>query len=155
MTTYHQGVSAGRGGQGWADLGLSQAGPIAKEVIGGMERPVDHAPVAPDGGGRQRVAVVQVPSVVLDRRATLARAVEKVGEAADNGARLVAFSEAFVPGYPDWTLRLRPDDFTTTADFWDRFLAQAVNLERDELKPLREVAKKNLRPADQCRIPQT
>ena len=94
-----------------------------------------------DEGGQYRVAVVQVPPVVLDRQATLARAVEKVGEAADNGARLVAFSEAFVPGYPDWIWRLRPDNFTTTADIWERFLDQTVDLERDELQPLREVAK--------------
>lgn len=94
-----------------------------------------------DEGGQYRVAVVQVPPVVLDRQATLARAVEKVGEAADHGARLVAFSEAFVSGYPDWIWRLRPDDFTTTADIWERFLAQTVDLERDELQPLRAVAK--------------
>jgi len=46
-----------------------------------------------------RVAVVQVPPVLLDREATLARAVAKVEEAADAGAKLVAFPEAFVPGY--------------------------------------------------------
>ena len=97
--------------------------------------------VGTDEGGQYRVAVVQVPPVVIDRQATLARAVEKVGEAADNGARLVAFSEAFVPGYPDWIWRLRPDNFTTTADIWERFLDQTVDLERDELQPLREVAK--------------
>ena len=48
-------------------------------------------PMATDEGGEHRVAVVQVPPVVLDREATRARAVEKVGEAADNGARLVAW----------------------------------------------------------------
>jgi nitrilase len=106
-----------------------------------MRSRAEGRPVATDEDGQYRVAVVQVPPVVLDRQATLARAVEKVGEAADNGARLVAFSEAFVPGYPDWIWRLRPDDFTTAADIWERFLAQTVNLERDELQPLREVAK--------------
>lgn len=97
--------------------------------------------MASDQGGEHRVAVVQVAPVVLDREATLARAIEKVSEAADNGARLVAFSEAFVPGYPDWIWRLRPDDWTTTGDIWERFLAQTVDLERDELQPLRKVAK--------------
>ena len=106
-----------------------------------MRSRAEGRPVPTDEGGLYRVAVVQVPPVVLDRQATLARAVEKVGEAADNGARLVAFSEAFVPGYPDWIWRLRPDDFRTTADIWERFLAQTVDLDRDELQPLREVAK--------------
>ena len=94
-----------------------------------------------DRGAEHRVAVVQVAPVVLDRQATIDRAIEKVHEAADNGARLVAFSEAFVPGYPDWTWRLRPDDFATAGDIWARFLAQAVDLERDDLQPLRKVAK--------------
>jgi nitrilase len=58
--------------------------------------------------GRYRVAVVQVPPVVLDRDGTLARAVARADEAADAGAKLVAFPEAFVPGYPDWVWRLRP-----------------------------------------------
>jgi nitrilase len=106
-------------------------------------RAEDRPVVSDDGGGQYRVAVVQVPAVVLDRQATLARAVEKVGEAADNGARLICFSEAFVPGYPEWIWRLRPgNDFGTTSDIWDRFLAQTVDLERDELNPLRQAAKR-------------
>jgi len=103
--------------------------------------PREGPPVA-DGEGRYRVAVVQVPPVVLDRQATIDRAVERVGEAADNGARLVAFSEAFVAGYPEWIWRLRPGaDFATTSQIWARFLDQAVDLERNELAPLREAAK--------------
>ena len=97
--------------------------------------------MATDNGGAHRVAVVQIPPVVLDREATLARAAEKVDEAADNGARLVAFSEAFVPGYPDWIWRVRPDEFRTTGDIWERFLAQSVNLEQGDLKVLCERAR--------------
>jgi nitrilase len=47
-------------------------------------------------------AVVQEPPVFLDRDATVAVAVERIAEAASNGARLVAFAESFVPGYPGW-----------------------------------------------------
>jgi len=90
-----------------------------------------------------KVAVVQVPPVFLDREATLARAVAKVDEAADAGARLVAFPEAFVPGYPDWIWRLRPgNDNAESSEIWGRFLPQTVDLERDELAPLREVARR-------------
>jgi nitrilase len=88
-----------------------------------------------------RVAVVQVPPVYLDRAATLKRAVERLDEAADAGARLVAFPESFVPGYPDWIWRLRPgDDNATTSDIWARFMPETVDLERDELAPLRAAA---------------
>ena len=55
-----------------------------------------------------RVAVVQHPPVLLDRQATLARAVELAEQAARGGASLVVFPEAFVPGYPTWVWRLRP-----------------------------------------------
>jgi nitrilase len=93
--------------------------------------------------GQHRVAVVQVAPVVLDREATLARAVARVDEAADAGARLVALPEAFLPGYPDWVWRLRPgNDYETSSEIWARFLPQTVDLERDELAPLREAARR-------------
>jgi nitrilase len=97
----------------------------------------------PAADGRFKVAVVQVPPVVLDRAATLERAVARAEEAANEGARLVAFSEAFVPGYPDWIWRLRPgNDVATTSDIWSRFLDQTVDLEADDLAPLRDAARR-------------
>jgi len=54
------------------------------------------------------VAVVQQAPVFLDRAATLAKAVAAIDEAAQAGARLIVFPEAFVPGYPAWIWRLRP-----------------------------------------------
>jgi nitrilase len=93
--------------------------------------------------GRYRVAVVQVAPVVLDRDRTLVRAVAKVDEAADAGAKLVAFPEAFLPGYPDWVWRLRPGtDYATSSEIWGRFLPETVDLERDQLAPLRDAARK-------------
>ena len=92
--------------------------------------------------GPVKVAVVQAAPVVLDRAATLELAVAKVEETADAGARLVAFSEAFVPGYPDWIWRLRPDDFATTSEIWSRFVAQAVDLDADDLAALRDTARR-------------
>ncbi len=51
---------------------------------------------------RYTAAVVQHPPVFLDRDATVERAVGLIGEAAANGAAIVAFPEAFLPGYPVW-----------------------------------------------------
>jgi aliphatic nitrilase len=49
-----------------------------------------------------RVAAVQAEPAWLDLPATVDKVVELIGEAAAAGARLVAFPETFVPGYPWW-----------------------------------------------------
>ena len=62
-----------------------------------------------------RVAAVQAAPVFLDRRATTDKAVTLIGEAADHGAHLIVFPEAFVPAYPEWVWRVRPWDERSTA----------------------------------------
>jgi nitrilase len=72
-----------------------------------------------------RVAAVQAAPVFLDRDATVAKTLRLVADAADQGARLVAFPEAFVPAYPDWVWRTRP--WADGAAAWyARLLDQAV-----------------------------
>jgi len=88
-----------------------------------------------------KIAVVQEAPVYLDRAATLDRAVALVGRAAAEGAGLVVFPEAFVPGYPAWVWRLRPGgDWDLSEAIHERLLRNAVNLSDDELAPLREAA---------------
>ncbi len=71
------------------------------------------------------VAAVQAAPVLLDREATIGKVVALAEKAAADGARLVAFPEAFVPGYPDWVWRTRPWDAEAT-DLYARLLDQAV-----------------------------
>lgn len=47
-----------------------------------------------------KAAVVQAASILYDREKSLAKAESLIAEAADSGARLVAFPESFIPGYP-------------------------------------------------------
>src|SRR6478672_13500860 len=49
-----------------------------------------------------RAAAVQSSPVFLDAGATVEKAVALIREAASHGAKLVAFPEAYVPGYPYW-----------------------------------------------------
>lgn len=89
-----------------------------------------------------RVAVIQQAPVFLDRAATLARAVAALHEAAQGGAQLVVFPEAYVPGYPAWVWRLRPGPDRALADrLHARQRAEAVSLAGDDLLPLRLAAK--------------
>ena len=46
--------------------------------------------------------------VLLDRGETIARALGAIDEAADAGASLLVFPEAYIPGYPAWIWRLKP-----------------------------------------------
>ena len=55
-----------------------------------------------------KLAVIQESPVLLDRKATLGKAVGLVEKAVGQSAELIVFPEAFVPGYPAWIWRLRP-----------------------------------------------
>jgi nitrilase len=92
-------------------------------------------------GGSVRVAIVQHPPVLLDREATLAAAVTHLHAAADAGAKLVVFPEAYVPGYPVWIWRLRPgEDFQLTSTIHKRLVDNSVDLAADGLRPIRDAA---------------
>jgi nitrilase len=87
-----------------------------------------------------RVGVVQHPPTLLDLGATMATAITYLREAADHGAELVVFPETYLPGYPDWVWRLRPDEGQLSAAIHRRLLENSVDLEADGLQPLREAA---------------
>jgi nitrilase len=79
--------------------------------------------------------------VLLDGPATLAVAVEHLHTAADGGARLVIFPETYVPGYPLWIWRLRPEaDYQLTSEIHEQLVANSVDLVADGLRSLRDAA---------------
>lgn len=87
------------------------------------------------------LAIIQKAPVFLNKEKTIASAATLVKEAAAAGAKLVIFTEAFIPGYPAWIWRLRPGgDFGLSAEIHARLLRNAVNLESDDLNPLYEAA---------------
>lgn len=87
------------------------------------------------------IAVIQTPSCFLDRDASIARAVESVATAAQQGASLVVFTEAFIPGYPAWLWRLRPGaDWGTSETLYQRLMDNSVDLSGADLDPLYQAA---------------
>lgn len=89
---------------------------------------------------RVKVAAAQVVPVFMDRAATLAKAVDVIHEAARNGAELIAFPEAFVPGYPFWAMALDPMSINP---FVQRLYAEAVEIPSPALDPICAAARQH------------
>jgi len=88
-----------------------------------------------------KVAVVQKPPITLDRAASTALVATTIGEAAANGASLIVFPEAYLPGYPAWVWRLQPGrDLPLNNEIHARLRANAVDISAGHLDPVREAA---------------
>ncbi|MGI8654544.1 MAG: carbon-nitrogen hydrolase family protein [Pyrinomonadaceae bacterium] len=62
---------------------------------------------------RIKVGIIQSSPVFLNLEASLAKAIEQIEQAAAKGAKLVAFGETWLPGYPAWL------DYSTHAALWN------------------------------------
>ena len=88
-----------------------------------------------------KVAVIQKPPVLLDREKTIEQALESIEEAAREGASLLVFPEAYIPGYPIWIWRLRPGgDMALCSDLHARLRQNAIDLDGNHLAPLQKAA---------------
>jgi len=47
-----------------------------------------------------RVAVIQAASIIMDKDATIEKAITLIQQASEKGAKIVVFPEAFIPAYP-------------------------------------------------------
>ena len=92
----------------------------------------------------QKVAVIQKPPVLLNKQATIDRALNSIDEAVGEGAELLVFPEAYIPGYPTWGWRLRPGgEMALAGEIHARLRRNAVDLARGDLRALQDAAKKN------------
>jgi len=87
-----------------------------------------------------RVAVAQLAPVFLDRTKTVAKACDAIREAARGGARLVAFPESFIPGYPYFAMLLAP---VAINESLQRFYAQSVEIPSTSTEELARVARES------------
>ncbi|MEJ5060042.1 MULTISPECIES: carbon-nitrogen hydrolase family protein [unclassified Pseudomonas] len=88
-----------------------------------------------------KIAIIQRPPVLLDRSATITRAVQSVAEAAAAGASLIVLPESFIPGYPSWIWRLAAGkDGAVIGQLHTRLLANAVDIANGDLSELCEAA---------------
>jgi aliphatic nitrilase len=86
-----------------------------------------------------KVAAAHVAPVYLDTERSVAKACSVIDEAADHGARLVAFPESFLPGFPVWAAVEAP---IRTHDLFKRLAASAVLIDGPELARIRQTARR-------------
>lgn len=89
------------------------------------------------------IGIAQIAPVWLDRDATLDRVVDLIREAADAGCGLVAFGEAFVPGYPFWISETDGGRFESSVqkDFHAHYVDQAVEVAAGHLDGVCDAAR--------------
>lgn len=85
-------------------------------------------------------AAVQATPVFLDLDATIDKTCALMAEAAANGARLIAFPETWLPGYPFWIWLGAP---LWGMQFVQRYNDNSITLDSPQMRKLQEAARKN------------
>jgi len=86
-----------------------------------------------------KVAVAHVAPVFLDKKATVAKALGLIQEAAQKGAQLIVFPESFIPGFPIWAALWSPME---NHDLFQRFVENSLLCDGPEVVAIAAQAKK-------------
>lgn len=89
-----------------------------------------------------KVAAIQAAPVFLDREATVEKACKLIAAAAKKGARIVGFSESFVPTFPHWVNMIAPDK-KKLGEYYLRLFQNAVEVPSPTTDILCETARQN------------
>lgn len=87
-----------------------------------------------------KAAAVQAAPVYLNLDATVEKSCKLIDEAASNGAKLVAFPEAFLPGYPWFAFIGHPE---YTRKWYHELYKNAVEIPSLAVQKISEAAKRN------------
>lgn len=91
---------------------------------------------------KYKVAVVQAAPVFLDLDATVEKTIRLIGEAAAAGAKLIAFPETWIPGYP-WWIWLGSPAWAVKRGFVQRYFDNALHYESPQAERVRAAARNN------------
>ncbi|UZJ53796.1 hypothetical protein CBS101457_003116 [Exobasidium rhododendri] len=84
------------------------------------------------------VAAVQAEPVWLDAQRTVDKTISLLKEAAGKGAKLVAFPELWIPGYPYF---LWVKDFGAAMPMTTKYVANALTLDSEEIRQIQQGCK--------------
>ena len=89
------------------------------------------------------VGLAQIAPIWLRRDATLAKAIEWIGHAADQHCELVVFGEALLPGYPFWVERTDGARFDSALQktLYSHYLTQGIDIEAGDLNAICDIAR--------------
>lgn len=87
-----------------------------------------------------KACAAHVAPIFLDASATVQKACALIGEAARAGARLIAFPESFVPGFPVWASVQAP---IKNHEFFKRFAANSIEVPGSEVTALCTAAREH------------
>lgn len=82
-------------------------------------------------------AAVQAAPAFLDTDATVDKVCSLIAEAARNGARLVAFPEVFVAGYPYWNWVMNPVEGSA---WFEKLVRSAIEIPGPEIRKIAQAA---------------
>ncbi len=85
-----------------------------------------------------KAAAVQAAPVFLDAQRTAHKAAGLIREAAAGGARLIAFPEVFIPGYPYWNWITDP---VTGSAWFERLVHASINVPGPEISIVCDAAR--------------
>ena len=90
---------------------------------------------------KYKVAVVQAAPVFLDLDATVDKTIALIEEAAAKGAKLIAFPETFIPGYP-WQIWLGAPAWAIGRGFVQRYFDNSLVLDSPQAEKIRNAVKR-------------
>jgi nitrilase len=90
-----------------------------------------------------KVAAAQFAPVFLNKSKSIEKACKIIEDAAKNGAKLVVFPEAFIPGYPDWVWLIPNSKSAELNQLYTELVENAVSVPDNSTDKLCKAAKSN------------
>jgi len=86
------------------------------------------------------VAAAHVAPEYYDVKRTVDKACGIIADAAQQGAKLIAFGETFIPGYPNWARLIRPIE---SDEFFCEYAARSILVDGPEILRIRQAARQS------------